>query len=98
MFRPLITAIMTKSTFRALRHRDFVIVEGAGWLAGAGVWFYRIGLSVFAWELTHSGFWLGVIAVAEAGPGILISPIAGALADRYDRLVMARIVQALMMW
>jgi len=97
MFRPLLVSLMTKSTFRALRHRDFVIVEAAGWLAGAGVWFYRIGISVLAWQLTKSGLWLGVIAVAEAGPGILISPIAGALADRHDRLVMARIVQALMM-
>ena len=97
MFQPLIDTIMTKSTFRAFRHRDFAIVEGAGWLAGAGVWFYRIGLAVFAWDLTHSGFWLGVIAIAEAGPGILISPIAGAMADRYDRLAMARIVQFAMM-
>ena len=98
MFGPLIDAVMTKSTFRAFRHRNFAIVEGAGWLAGAGVWFYRIGLAVFAWELTKSGFWLGVIAIAEAGPGILISPIAGALADRHNRLVMARIVQAAMMF
>ena len=98
MFRPLIDTIMTKSTFRAFRHRNFAIVEGAGWLAGAGVWFYRIGLGVLAWELTKSGFWLGVIAIAEAGPGILISPIAGALADRHNRLVMARVVQAAMMF
>lgn len=97
MFRPLIDTIMTKSTFRAFRHRDFAIVEAAGWLAGAGVWFYRIGLAVLAWQLTKSGWWLGVIAIAEAGPGILISPVAGALADRHDRLVMARIVQFAMM-
>ena len=97
MFRRLLAGMMTESIFRALRHRDFVIVEGAGWLAGAGGWFYRIGLAVFAWELTKSGFWLGIIAVAEAGPGLFISPIAGALADRHDRLVMARLVQASMM-
>ncbi len=97
MFRRLLAGMMTESIFRALRHRDFVIVEGAGWLAGAGVWFYRIGLAVFAWELTKSGFWLGIIAVAEAGPGLFISPIGGALADRHDRLVMARLVQASMM-
>ncbi|NKB20244.1 MAG: MFS transporter [Alphaproteobacteria bacterium] len=97
MFRPLIDTIMTKSAFRAFRHRDFAIVEAAGWLAGAGVWFYRIGLSLLAWQLTKSGWWLGVIAIAEAGPGILISPIAGALVDRHDRLMMAKIVQFAMM-
>ena len=34
MFGPLIDTIMTKSTFRAFRHRNFAIVEGqAGWPA-----------------------------------------------------------------
>ncbi len=93
MLRSLIDALLTKSAFRAFRHRNFVIVELAGWLTGAGVWFYRIGIQVMAWDLTHSGVWLGVIALAEAGPGILVAPIGGALADRHDRLVMARIVQ-----
>ena len=90
MFKDFINSLMTKGTLRAFRHRNFVIVEAAGWLTGAGVWFYRIGIQVLAWELTGSGLWLGLIALAEAGPGIFIAPIAGALADRHDRLVLAR--------
>ena len=97
MSRALLNNLLTKGSLRALRHRNFVIVEAAGWLTGAGVWLYRIGIGVLAWDLTHSGFWLGVIAVAEAGPGIFIAPIAGALADRHDRLVLARIVQFFIM-
>jgi MFS family permease len=97
MAQSFVEVLMTKSTLRAFRHRNFMIVELAGWLTGAGVWFYRIGIQVLAWDLTHSGLWLGVIAIAEAGPGILIGPIAGALADRHDRLVMARIVQSFIM-
>ncbi|MDA0652162.1 MAG: MFS transporter [Proteobacteria bacterium] len=97
MSRAFINSLMTKSTLRALRHRNFVIVEAAGWLTGAGVWFYRIGIQVLAWDLTGSGLWLGVIALAEAGPGIFIAPIAGALADRHDRLVLARMVQLFIM-
>ncbi len=97
MFRTFIDTLLTKGSLRALRHRNFVIVEAAGWLTAAGVWLYRIGIGVLAWDLTHSGFWLGVIAVAEAGPGIVIAPIAGALADRHDRLVLARIVQFFIM-
>jgi len=89
----LLADIVGKSTLRALKHRNFVIVELAGWFSSGGVWFYRIGIQVMTWELTHSGLWLGIIAIAEAGPGILLSPIAGAYADRYDRLQMARIVQ-----
>ena len=97
MSRAFIDTLLSKGTLRALRHRNFVIVETAGWLTGAGVWFYRIGIGVLAWDLTQSGFWLGVIAVAEAGPGIFIGPIAGALADRHDRLVLARMVQLFIM-
>jgi len=97
MASSIIEALLTKSTLRALRHRNFVIVEVAGWLTGAGVWFYRIALQVLTWDLTHSGFWLGAIALAEAGPGILLTPISGALADRHDRLVMARIIQTVIM-
>jgi MFS family permease len=97
MPKDFINSLMTKSTLRAFRHRNFVIVEAAGWLTGAGVWFYRIGIQVLAWDLTGSGLWLGVIALAEAGPGIFIAPIAGALADRHDRLVLARLVQFFIM-
>lgn len=97
MFRSFIDTLLTKGALRALRHRNFVIVEAAGWLTSAGVWLYRIGVGVLAWDLTHSGFWLGVIAVAEAGPGILVAPVAGTLADRHDRLVLARIVQSFIM-
>jgi len=101
MASSIIEALLTKSTLRAFRHRNFVIVELAGWLTGAGVWFYRIALQVLTWNLTkdlpNPGFWLGVIALAEAGPGILLTPISGALADRYDRLVMARIIQTVIM-
>lgn len=97
MANTFIDTLFTQSTLRALRHRDFVIAEFAGWLTGAGVWIYRIALQVLTWNLTESGFWLGVIALAEAAPGILCSPVAGALADRHDRLVMARIIQASIM-
>lgn len=97
MANSIIDALLTRSTLRAFRHRNFVIVELAGWLTGAGVWFYRIALQVLTWDLTHSGLWLGVIALAEAAPGIVLSPIAGALADRHDRLVMARIIQTIIM-
>ncbi len=93
MFASLIDMLANKSILRAFRHRNFVIVELSSWLSGAGVWFYRIGLQYMTWDLTHSGWWLGIVALAEALPGILIAPIAGTLADRHDRLKMARIVQ-----
>lgn len=81
---------------RVARHRNFVLLETMGWFATTGVWFYRIGIGWLTWELTHSGAWLGFISLAEAAPAILLSPIAGAYTDRFDRLMMGRIIQILM--
>lgn len=97
MFRSALETIRTRSTFRALRHRDFAIMEFTGFFSSGGMWIYRVGIGVLTWELTESGIWLGVIAMAEALPGIFLAPIAGTLADRHDRLAMARIVQVAIM-
>ncbi|MBT5839251.1 MAG: hypothetical protein HOH80_09650, partial [Rhodospirillaceae bacterium] len=52
--RARLADIVNNSTLRALKHRNFVIVELAGWFSSGGVWFYRIGIQVLTWELTHS--------------------------------------------
>ena len=89
--------LATESTFRALRHRNYALAELAGWFSGGGFWFYKIALGILTWELTRSGFWLAVVALADAIPSVLLTPLAGAVADRYDRLVAGRIVQASIM-
>ncbi len=89
--------LVSKSSLRALRHRNFALAELAGWFSAGGFWFYKIGIAILTWELTGSGFWLAVVALSDAIPGILLSPIAGAVADRYDRLVVGRIVQGSIM-
>ncbi|MDP6174192.1 MAG: MFS transporter [Rhodospirillales bacterium] len=96
-FRNSLRILISRSPLRALRHRDFALAELAGWFSGGGFWFYKIGLGILTWELTESGFWLAFIALSDAVPAILLSPIAGAVVDRYDRLVVGRIVQASIM-
>src|SRR5262249_44901443 len=51
-----------------------------------GTWMQRIAIGWLAWELTHSGTWLGIIACADLAPSVLIGPIGGAGADRASRL------------
>ncbi len=57
----------------------------------------RIGVGWLAWELSHSGAVLGLVAFADLFPTIMIGPFGGALADRLDRLRMLRIAQMLIM-
>jgi len=47
---------------------------------------HRIAISWFAWELTGSAFWVGMVAFCDLAPAVVVSPIAGAIADRTDRL------------
>ena len=51
-----------------------------------GSWIQRIATDWLAWELTHSVMWVAVIAFCNLVPSVVISPIAGAVADRMDRV------------
>lgn len=55
-------------------------------LAGsAGRWSLVLILGVQVLELTHSSFWVGAALFATQGPVILLAPLSGVLADRFDR-------------
>lgn len=55
----------------------------------------RVAVSWLAWELTHSAFWVGMAAFCDLIPAVFFSPIAGAVADRVDRVHLAMLSQAL---
>lgn len=69
-----------------LRNADFGIYSAGSAVSLIGTWMQRIAIGWLTWQLTESGFWLGVIAFADFFPVLLIGPIAGAAADRWDRL------------
>lgn len=58
-----------------------------------GTWIQKVAVGWLAWELTKSGTWLGVLAFADMLPVIVITPVAGAFADRLDRLAISRLLQ-----
>lgn len=62
-----------------------------------GQWTQRIAIGWLAWELTHSGTWLGLIAFADLFPTVAITPFAGVIADRVDRRQMMIVTQTLAM-
>lgn len=74
---------------RALSHRDSRIFFGGSMVAWTGLWMQRIAVSWLAWELTGSAFWVGVVAFCDLAPAVLVSPFAGAVADRLDRVKLA---------
>jgi predicted MFS family arabinose efflux permease len=75
---------------RALGIRNYRIYTSGNIVAHFGVWAYRIGLLSLTWELTQSAFWLGAMAMADLCPTVVLSPLAGALTERVNRMAMMR--------
>ncbi|MGH6917548.1 MAG: MFS transporter, partial [Geminicoccaceae bacterium] len=82
---------------RTLAHRNFGIYVAGSSVSLIGTWMQRIGVGWLAWDLSHSGAVLGLVAFADLFPTIVIGPFGGALADRLDRLRMMRIAQSAIM-
>jgi predicted MFS family arabinose efflux permease len=79
----------------ALKQRNFAWYIGGGTISLFGIWAQRLTIGWLTWELTHSGFWLGLMAFADLFPTVLLTPIAGVVADRVDRRIMSIITQSL---
>lgn len=81
---------------RAFSNPNYRIYQTGNSFSLVGTWVQRIAVGWYAWELTHSGAWLGAVAAAELAPSILMGPIGGAVADRVRRLTVLRVTQSLL--
>jgi predicted MFS family arabinose efflux permease len=80
----------------ALRHRTFRRVFYGSFLSNVGTWMQNVVLGALAYDLTHSATVVGLLLFAQLGPMLLLSVVAGALADAVDRrklLVSVAVVQ-----
>jgi MFS family permease len=82
-------------TFQALEHRDFRLLwisQGCGSLS---MWMDQVARGWLLYDLTSSPLQLGLMRGAQALPLLLLSPVAGTAADRYDRKVQIIIAQVM---
>lgn len=75
---------------RALSHRNYRLYWIGNTPSLLGFWMQKVGLGHLVWELTGSYGWLGMMGFAALAPSVLLSPIAGAVADRYGLRLVAR--------
>ena len=78
---------------RVLSYRNTQIFYGGSFACWTGWWVQRIAVDWLAWELTHSTAWVGIIAFCSLAPSVLISPFAGAIVDRVDRVHLTVVTQ-----
>jgi MFS family permease len=68
-----------------LRYPDFRSIWVAGLISDTGDWLLFIALPVVVYDLTGSALGTSFAFLVELVPGILLAPLAGRLADRWDR-------------
>ncbi|MBI2816871.1 MAG: MFS transporter [Acidobacteria bacterium] len=70
---------------RALRHRNFRLFLSGQFLSLIGTWVQNLAQAWLVYQLTHSSIMLGVIGFAGQIPYLVLSPVAGVVADRVNR-------------
>jgi MFS family permease len=84
----------------ALRHRSFRRLLTGLAVSQAGDWLYNVALLAFVYERTHSAGWLAATTAARVLPIVVLGPLGGVLADRFDRrrvMVASDVLRAVLM-
>jgi MFS family permease len=84
----------------ALRSAPFRRLLAGLAVSQAGDWLYNVALLAFVYERTHSAGWLAATTAARVLPLVLLGPLGGIVADRFDRqtvMVVSDLVRAVTM-
>lgn len=86
-----------KILFRALHSRNYRLFVAGQSVSLVGTWMQQVAMSWLVYRLTNSAFLLGVIGFTSQIPTFLLSPVAGVLADRWNRRRLLVLTQGLAM-
>jgi MFS family permease len=71
--------------FGALSYRDYRLAFFGQSISAVGSWMQMVTLGWLVYDLTGSSFYLGLVGLARAIPGLVFTLVGGAAADRYNR-------------
>ena len=74
-----------RGRLRALRHRDFRLIAIGNMVSQLGFWGQYVAVGWEAKSLTDSDFLVAAAFAVQWLPALLLGPVAGVLADRFDR-------------
>ena len=81
---------------RAFRHRDFTVFWVGALASNTGSWVQNLAVPYVLYEVTESAFWVGLSTFTQFLPVMLLGPLAGSVADRFDRRRVLLVTQTLM--
>src|SRR5438477_775517 len=92
-------------TFPAFGHRNFILFWMGSLVSNVGTWMQNVTVPyVLLFVMDTSPIWVGIATVSQFLPSVVLSPYAGAFADRYSRkrvVIVSQVVQgvvAVVMW
>jgi MFS family permease len=84
-----------RAVWRLVRRRDFGPYFLGNALSASGTWFQNLAAALLIYRLTHSALLLGVLNFSQFIPILVLTPYAGALADRIDRKKLLFVAQTI---
>jgi len=81
----------------ALRHRDFRLFWVGQLVSQIGTWMQSVGQAWLVLELTGSPLQLGIVSALQFTPILFLSPIGGAMSDRFAKRRVLLVSQTAMM-
>lgn len=94
----------TKNTFSSLEIKNYRLYFFGQAISQTGSWMQTIALAWLGLKLTNSGTQLGLIAMAQYLPILLLGPLAGVIVDHFNKRTTVIITQilfavlALLLW
>ncbi len=88
----------------AFRYRNFTLFWVGALLSNTGTWVQNVTIPFVIFQITGSPGWVGVTSFLQFLPIVIMSPLGGSLADRFDRRMVllvaqvAQVVVALLLW
>jgi MFS family permease len=73
------------ATIRALRHRNFQLFFSGQMISLTGTWMQNIAQDWLVYKLTGSALLLGTVAFMNQIPVLILAPLSGIVADRFNR-------------
>lgn len=92
------TRVSLRTTFRALRHRNYRLFFYGQLVSLVGTWMQQTAMSWLVYEISGSKFLLGAISAVGSAPMMLFALWGGALADRYPKRSILLITQIVEMF
>src|SRR4051794_7481249 len=82
---------------RALGHRNFRLFLFGQGISLIGTWMQQVAVSWVVFQMTGSAVLLGLVTFAGQLPGLVVTPVAGVLVDRWNRLRLLLVTQSVAM-